>query len=148
MTTASATQVPKKERSVSEQSISDLREKAGHIQREINRIESEARSKASAAVLGKCFKYKNFYSCPKTNADYWWLYTRVTAVDKTGWLRVFRFQTDTNGQTTIDPNTLHISANNLGEQITLRQFQHAWKGAARMLNSKAMAAMAAKAYVP
>lgn len=26
-------------------------------------------------LVGKCYRYRNSYSCPQTEADYWWLYS-------------------------------------------------------------------------
>jgi hypothetical protein len=26
-------------------------------------------------LVGKCFRYQNSYSCPKTPKDYWWMYS-------------------------------------------------------------------------
>lgn len=31
--------------------------------------------------VGKCYKYRNCYSCPQYDADYWWLYIKVIGVD-------------------------------------------------------------------
>lgn len=29
------------------------------------------------AFIGKCFKYRNSYSCPQEESDYWWLWIRI-----------------------------------------------------------------------
>lgn len=34
------------------------------------------------AMIGKCFKYKNCYSCPESEDDYWWKYTKIASIEK------------------------------------------------------------------
>lgn len=124
------------------ETIESLNEKAGAIRDKIDRIEGEKRRAEASKVVGKCFRYRNSYSCPQTEADYWWLYRRVTLADKHGWLRVFDFQTDKDGKTSIEPGNRAMSPASLGEPITLKQFQHAWKVTANRLNWLAKSAKA------
>jgi hypothetical protein len=122
-------------------SIESLREQRAEIQAAIDRIEAVDRFKESTKLIGKCFRYRNCYSCPKTDQDYWWLYTRVTACAKDGWLVTFNFQVDQHGDIWIEPQKRRY-ANSLGEPISLKQFQHAWRVVARMINDRAQAAKA------
>jgi hypothetical protein len=69
--------------------------------------------------------------------DRWWLYMRITAVSKDGWLDVFAFQTDKDGQITIEPAKRRMHEFHMGEPITTKQFRHAWKVLVRGLNQKA-----------
>lgn len=48
-------------------------------------------------MLGKCFKYRNSYSCPQTEADYWYMYARIVDVGDSR-LKLFRFQLDSTGK--------------------------------------------------
>lgn len=120
--------------------LEELRLKAGKLHAQIQRIESAAMDKVAQEKLGKCYRYNNSYS----SGERWWLYRRVTSV-KDGWLNTFDFQHCSDGRIEIRHDHLCIGTHDLGEPITLRQFQHAWKIMARMLNSRATAA---KAYQP
>lgn len=117
-----------------------LRKQAAVIRDKITRIEDKRRFEESVALQGKCFRYRNSYSCPKDDSERWWLYQRVLRVTKDGWLVVFRFQTDQYGKTEIEPE--HRSMSSLGEPITAKQFQYAWKVAVARINQKAREAKA------
>lgn len=112
-----------------------LRKQMSAIQDRINEIEGARLAEENAAVVGKCFKYRNCYSCPKDDSERWWLYQRVTSVTKHGRLNVFSFQVDKDGQFSCEETTRSVGI--LGEPITLKQFQHAWRITARMLNDRA-----------
>ena len=32
------------------------------------------------AKIGSCYRFRNSYSCPAKEADYWWLYAKIVAV--------------------------------------------------------------------
>lgn len=49
-------------------------------------------------LIGKCFKYKNNYSCPEKPSDYWFLYVRIDSLSKDGDLFSTQFQTDMYGK--------------------------------------------------
>jgi hypothetical protein len=124
------------------ETVESLTEKARVIRDKIDRIESAERIELANKVVGKCFRYRNCYSCPQSDADYWWLYRRVTMVDSHGWLRVFDFQKDKDGKIWIEPESRAMSPQSLGEPITLKQFQHAWKTLANTINWQARNAKA------
>ena len=64
-------------------------------------VEAAREREVSREFVGKCFKYRNCYSCPETEADYWWLYAVVTHVGEVVG-RVFEFQRDSRGEIKID----------------------------------------------
>lgn len=74
------------------------------------------REKEFKKYVGKYYKYKNSYSCPQTEEDYWWTYTYVKELKDNG-LIVFSVQTDKYGKITIEDNnnigslTGHIESN-------------------------------------
>ena len=115
--------------------LDELRKQAAAITQRIYSLEDQARSDANKGLAGKCFRYRNSYSCPKDDSERWWLYRRVTSVGKDGHLQVFQFQTDQYGKTEIE--FAKDRSSNLGEPITLKQFRHAWRITARMLNDRA-----------
>lgn len=81
---------------------------------------------ASKALVGKCFKYHNNYSCPEKPIDYWWLYIKVVRVGDY-WPVTFEFQTDKHGHITIKTNDCCVITGKDGYvPITSREFDAAW----------------------
>lgn len=72
-----------------------------HVQ--IDKIEDEKRLKAGRKLVGKCFKYRNCFSCPSSDADYWWLYCRVLGLTKNGHPEGIHFQVDRDGRASMEP---------------------------------------------
>lgn len=73
-------------------------QKIGSVCRdEIHKRELLGREKNLKGFVGKCYKYKNCYSCPQEEKDYWWLYIRVKEV-KDGCLVCQTFQKDSYGK--------------------------------------------------
>lgn len=66
------------------------------------RIDIE-KSKEIQKYVGSYFKYKNSYSSPENENDYWWLYIYVKEI-KNNDLIVVSFQTDKDGKIIVDPN--------------------------------------------
>lgn len=48
--------------------------------------------------IGRCFKCRNNYSCPEEDSDFWWVYYRITDVNKDGYYSCIYFQTDKYGR--------------------------------------------------
>jgi hypothetical protein len=113
--------------------LQDLRLQASELRERISRLESVERHKENAKLIGKCFVYRNCYSCPSGPEDYWNLYQRITAMTKDGNLRVFSFQTDKDGQITIESRSR--SAGSLGEPLSPAKFRAAWKVTKRHVES-------------
>lgn len=78
-------------------------------QREIIKAETDAEYKLCQELLkieieenknniGRCFKYRNNYSCPEKDDDYWFLYLKIIGVeDKRGDYECIEFQKDSYG---------------------------------------------------
>ena len=120
--------------------IESLQQQHAEIRDKLSRLESVKRFEEHQKLLGKCFRYRNCYSCPKTEDDYWWLYRRVIGFTKDGYLQVFQFQRDQYDKIEIETCTRQTSCG--GEPITLKQFQYAFKIVARMVNDRARSAKA------
>lgn len=90
-----------------------------------NRIRDEKSKRESAALVGRCFKYRNSYSCPKEPSDYWWMYTKVVSVGEY-WPVALEFQTDKDGQITIATKECF---HRLGghDEISVKEFNAAWR---------------------
>lgn len=70
----------------------------------LDAIEKRKRRSASKKLVGKCFKYRNCFSLPQSDADYWWLYLRVLGVDDYGHPVGVTFQVDKDGRAEIEPS--------------------------------------------
>ena len=105
--------------------LEDLRIQVKPLVARINEIEREQKTKEITAKLGKCYRYRNCYSCPKTDADYWWLYKRVTHING-GCLAGFSFEIDRKGKLEVDADS-YVSHSLSGyEEISLTEFMQAW----------------------
>jgi len=57
---------------------------------------------AARALVDTCWKYRNCYSCPQSEADYWWLYERVLSVSPDGTMSAHRVQIDRDGRLEVE----------------------------------------------
>lgn len=80
-----------------------LSAEVARLREQLAAIEEAEQAEQNAALVGKCFKYRNCYSCPQSDADYWWLYIIVTGVGEHGAMKGWSFQTDSAGKITIEP---------------------------------------------
>lgn len=80
----------------------ELQAQAAAVRDALWKIEAAELAEAGKALVGKYFTYRNCYSCPKTEADYWPLYLRIDGCDKDGVLRGVSFQTDSNGDVRVE----------------------------------------------
>ena len=78
--------------------LDKLRNQYAQIRDQIHEIEHKEFVKEKRDIVGKCFKFKNSYSCPETEADYWWAYKRITGLDKSAnCFTSFSFEIDRDG---------------------------------------------------
>lgn len=96
------------------------------VNERIGAIEMAARDKENTALVGRCFKFRNSYSCPEKPSDYWWLYLVVLKAAKGG-LYTFEFQTDRHGEFDIKPRGFHYNIGDDYQQISRTEFDRAWK---------------------
>lgn len=107
---------------------------AGYAARnELDEIKQAAAAKANSALIGKCHRYRNSYSCPETDVDYWWIYRRVIAVDGS-WLKTFSFQTDRNGKVTVQTEKQDFSDLSGWKEISDAEFSHAFNDMMRKVS--------------
>jgi hypothetical protein len=86
-------------------------------------IEKAEAIQKNTPLIGKFFKVRNCYSCPKKD-EYWWLYTTITGIDDGGSLKGWRFQKDIYGKVEIEPNSgLYITDH---IEITEGEFRKEW----------------------
>lgn len=106
--------------------MSDLRALSDRVRREVQDREAKERRETNRAAIGRCFKYRNSYSCPRKPSDYWFLYVRVTRIDALGYATGWSFQTDSNGELQVKATErLAIFPGNW-QQVSAREFNRAW----------------------
>ena len=82
--------------------LDELREFAVTIREEISELEEAEKKPIRLALIGKCFKYRNCYSCPEKPSDYWYLYLKVLRIKGANAI-VEEFQCDKYGEIQIKP---------------------------------------------
>lgn len=95
------------------------------LQNALHKLRDAEVLKKSKALVGKCFKYRNSYSCPKEPGDYWFLYVKVVGVGEY-WPLSFEFQSDKDGRIEIKMGDCfsHIDGH---IEIPLKEFNAAWR---------------------
>lgn len=93
---------------------------------ELHAIEGAERDKENAALIGRCFRTRNKYSCPQSDDERWWLYLRVNAI-KDGHLEVLTFQNDKQGRITIEQREFFVAKSISDyQEISQAAFTDAW----------------------
>jgi hypothetical protein len=97
------------------------------LQAALHRLKDAETLKESRALVGKCFKYRNCYSCPQKPSDYWWLYVKVVGVGDY-WPTTLEFQTDKDGRIEIKTSDCAVIREGGGHiEIPAKEFNAAWK---------------------
>jgi hypothetical protein len=100
------------------------------LRAELGEIEHAESVEVVREAIGKCFKYRNCYSCPKEESDYFWLYAKVVGM-RDGSAIVFEFQTDKYGHLSVKPDETYYGRapnEDRGYQpITAAEFNAAWR---------------------
>lgn len=107
---------------VNDGEASKLREEARKLMDCANALEVAETNASNAALVGRAFKYRNCYSCPESESDYWSLYQLVLSAND-GCLQVLRFERDKYGKAEATKDV--TSGYTLGEEITLDEFAKA-----------------------
>lgn len=101
---------------------------------EIEEAEKQFRVKYKSLV-GKYFKYRNCYSCPKNDSDYWYSYYRITSITPNDIIfngngiscrcTTLFFEEDKNGVINFDPS--HVTFIDILEEISKAEYENAFK---------------------
>lgn len=100
-----------------------LRREQAALTARIIEIEEAHRAAELAPLVGRCFRYRNCYSCPESDDDYWFMYTRITGI-LDGALQALRFQTDKHGKIEVEECDVW-GTSTLGDEITAQEFSNA-----------------------
>ncbi len=123
----------------------ELQAQASSAQAALWKIEAAELAAAGNALVGKCFTYRNCYSCPRTEADYWTLYLRIDGCDKDGVLRGVSFQADSNGDVRVEfrmPSVRMFATPSGYKPSSRRQFNAAFSHVIKKLSVVAAKAQA------
>jgi hypothetical protein len=114
-----------KEGSMAKKTKEQLEAELAPIRAELNKLRDAEILAKSKALVGKCFKYRNCYSCPKGPSDYWWLYVKVIGVGDY-WPIALEFQTDKDGRSEVKRNEC-FSCHEGHREISAKEFNAAWR---------------------
>lgn len=101
--------------------LAQLERQRAEINERIDEIQTAKAERVSAALVGRYFKYRNNYSCPESDEDYWWLYMKVTGFDGSR-LSGYSFQRDSDGKSFFDPAATTYNHLSGYEEITAQEF--------------------------
>lgn len=103
-----------------------LEDKAMKLRREASQLEESVIKDCTGVFMqgniGKCFVYRNCYSCPGPN-DYWNLYRKILDVVDGNYI-IETFQKDIHGKFEVDKTSL-CSFTLLGIPITMNEYKKA-----------------------
>lgn len=78
------------------------RTRAEKLRQEIRDMEDKERLEKELPVWksreGTFWKFKNCYSCPQGDKDYWWAYRQISNVTAEGLMDLLEFQIDKDGR--------------------------------------------------
>src|SRR5690606_37177341 len=83
----------------------NLLEQMDELRAQLDQIEHTKRLADSTIRLGRMYRYRNSYSCPQSEDDYWWTYRKVLSVDDDGYCRCLEFHIDRDGKASIHMET-------------------------------------------
>ena len=112
--------------------LKSIVEKARSELREIEEAES---AKVNQALVGKFFKFRNSYSCPKPN-EYWWLYMAVTGLSDEGNPLTWNFSKDIYGKIEVEVDQLRPSVSSGYIEIKAKEFYKAYESLMAELNAR------------
>lgn len=116
--------------------IDELRSAAKAANQKLSEAETAIRVKENASLLARCFRYRNNYSCPEKDSDYWWMYAKVIKIAKDGRLTLFQFQIDRYGNFDCRPAEDVFRITDGYQPLSAKKFNAAWKHfASKMLNA-------------
>ena len=101
-----------------------LLQKIAELRQELYDIKDGEFLRENCGKIGKHYKYRSSYSCPKTLEDYWWVYSKVVGMNKDGLLDGWSFEKDSGGRIIIE-TIAHMRVSDHTE-ITEKEFAAAW----------------------
>lgn len=95
---------------------------------ELYKLEAIEKHEFNLPLIGKCFKYRNSFSCPETDADYWWQYEKIIGIDNdTDQLKVWTFEHNKDNTISICFSENRYSVLPESKEISNEEFMQAWE---------------------
>jgi len=98
-------------------------------------LAAKAKLKENKALVGKCFRSRNNYSCPEKRSDYWFIYRRVDGLTKDGDLRIFTFECDKFGEVRIKKDDFAMHIGSSWDEISEGKFFREYEAILKKVNS-------------
>jgi len=116
--------------------IAELEEREREIRTELYRLRGIETQERNRSLVGRCFKYRNSYSCPEKPSDYWWMYTKVMKL-KGANIICWQFQTDRDGKIEIEFARSYYN-HMVGDQVEISEseFNKAWRSIQKKIASR------------
>ena len=111
----------------------ELQNIVAQARQELGKIEDKESYDRDIKYVGKYYKIRNNYSCPKEEKDYWWLYRMIFGMDENDSLRHFEFQKDSDEKIFISPNE-YASIYDGWIEISSTEFWSQWESLLREMN--------------
>ena len=99
--------------------------------KELNDIEDAERAREMVGMVGRCFKYRNCYSCPQSEADKWWAYQIVKEVAGSS-AKALYFEVDKDGKVSIEHGRYFSSSG--WQPISRAELNKAWRNTMRRVH--------------
>lgn len=103
----------------------ELEQTLDNVKQLLHELRIDARQEENSQYVNCCFRYRNNFSSPQSDADYWFVWSMVTGLDDDGNMVGIRFQSDKNGTIKIEQG--RINQVTLGEIAIVKEFWLAWK---------------------
>jgi hypothetical protein len=102
----------------------ELQKRIDDARTELFKITDAEKYENNIKLLNKCYKFRNSYSCPHNEEDYWWMYQKITSINEYGNLKSFTFQTDKDGKIEIEQNYEFCESEKI--EIDYKEFVDEW----------------------
>lgn len=107
--------------------VRQLQSKINVLRGELLKKEHAQWIRENKKYVGTYWKYRNNYSCPDGESDYWWAYRKLTSIDMDGGhFLATSFQTDKNGWHRIEVDE-YCSGPSSWEPCSKAEYERAFK---------------------
>jgi len=104
----------------------ELQNIISQARQELGKIEDQERYDRDIQYVGKYYKIRNNFSCPKEEKDYWWFYMNIYCMGENDELLSFNFEKTSENKINIDTRE-YASLYDGWIEITKEEFWEAWE---------------------
>ena len=91
---------------------------------ELDDLDRKETAKTYVALVGRCYKFRNCFSCPKDDGDYWYIYKQCLRIEDEKPIFLC-FENDKNGKISIYFDSRHAEYSGWAE-VDLKDFWAEW----------------------